>query len=255
MKISSKGRDDLIKLISGDNCVEVMLNHREIIAEIIPEMGDCFDFDQHSRYHKYDVYEHIVRSVGAVPADDPDSDVLRITMLLHDIAKPRMFCLDERGRGHFKGHPEIGAVMARDILRRLCFDSKTIDTVYDLIAYHSVKIRKDTDVKRLISHLGSRKFLMLMKVKTADNSAKEEFVLSENDDIRRVAEFAETLEKSPDSCLGLSQLNIDGCDIKELGFSGGKIGECLRCLLDNVIDGKITNERSALLSAAKEMIL
>lgn len=255
MKIGSKGRGDLIKLISGKNCVEAMLKDREIIAEIIPEMGDCFDFDQHSRYHKYDVYEHIVRSVGAVPADDPDSDILRITMLLHDIAKPRMLCLDESGRGHFKGHPEIGAVMARDILSRLCFDSKTIDTVYDLIAYHSVKIRNDADVKGLISQLGLRKFLMLMKVKIADNSAKEEFVLSENDDIRRIAEFAETLEKSPENEFDLSHLNVNGCDIMELGFSGKQIGECLRCLLDDAIDGKIPNEREALLAAAKEMLI
>ncbi len=251
---AERKRGELVKLISGKNCVGVMLEYREIIAAIIPEMRDCFDFCQRSRYHKYDVYEHIVRSVDAVPADDPDSAALRVAMLLHDIAKPQMFCLDERGRGHFKGHPEVGAVMARDILKRLRFDSKTVDTVYDLIAYHSVKIKKEADVKRLISHLGFRKFMLLMKVKIADNSAKEEFVLSENEDMRRIMEFAENLEKSPESCLDLSRLKVNGCDIRELGFSGKQIGECLRRLLDNVIDGKISNERDVLLTAAREMM-
>ncbi|MCM1530344.1 MAG: HD domain-containing protein [Alistipes sp.] len=252
---AERKRVELVKLISGKSCVPVMLKYREIIAAVIPEMRDCFDFCQHSRYHKYDVYEHIVRSVDAVDADDPDSLLLRTAMLLHDIAKPEMFCLDENGTGHFKGHPEVGAAMARDILKRLCFDGKTVDAVYDLIAYHSVKIRNETEAKRLVSQLGIRKFQLLMKVKIADNSAKEEFVLAENDDIRRMAEFAEKLEKSPDSCFELSQLKVNGCDIKELGFSGRQIGECLRGLLDDVMEGKIPNERDVLLNTAREMMI
>lgn len=244
---------ELMKLISGENCAPVMLKYREIIAEVIPELRSSFDFCQHSRYHKYDVYEHIVRSVDAVPSDDPDSALLRISMLLHDVAKPQMFCLDGSGRGHFKGHPEVGAVMARDILKRLHFDGKTVETLYDLIGYHSVKIRNEADVKRLISQLGVRKFHLLMKVKIADNSAKEDFVLAENSSIRRISEFAETLENTPDICLDLSRLNVNGCDIMELGFSGRQIGECLRGLLDDVIEGKLPNERDALLAAAKEM--
>ena len=115
---AERKRTELVKLISGENCTQVMLKYREIIAAVVPELRDCFDFCQRSRYHKYDVYEHIVRSVEAVDAADPDSGLLKTAMLLHDIAKPQMFCLDENGAGHFKGHPEVGAAMAADILNR-----------------------------------------------------------------------------------------------------------------------------------------
>ena len=34
-------------------------------------------------------------------------------MLFHDIGKPRCFTVDEKGIGHFKGHEEISAEMAK----------------------------------------------------------------------------------------------------------------------------------------------
>ena len=52
-------------------------------------------------------------------ADIPPVFELRMTMLLHDIAKPVVFLLDDNGRGRFVGHPEKGAEMAYRILCRM----------------------------------------------------------------------------------------------------------------------------------------
>ena len=45
-------------------------------------------------------------------------DALMWAALLHDIAKPQTFTLDDHGHGHFYGHPEAGAVLARVIDRK-----------------------------------------------------------------------------------------------------------------------------------------
>ena len=170
-------REELDRLICGRSVIDVMLRYREIIGEVIPELIPCFDFDQHSKYHKYDVYEHTVRAVDAVPAEDV---LLRRVMLLHDLGKPVTFRLDEKGVGHFKRHAEVGAEIAEGVLRRLGFDSEITEMSCELIRWHSVDMFTEEEAKQVLSELGAEKFALLMQVKIADNKAKNEFVLEEN---------------------------------------------------------------------------
>lgn len=250
-------RAELIKLICGKNCIDVMLNYREIIGQIIPEMNICFGFSQHSPYHRYSVYEHIVRAIG----NAPDSEILRTALLFHDIGKPQTFRLDENGRGHFKGHAEVSANIAREIMRRLTFDNKTIDTACTLIAMHGDKFnfggndRKSMpvgDIKRMISKIGAENFFLLLKLKKADNSAKNDFVLDENNELDRIAEVAEKLI-AENCCMSLAQLEINGNDLKSVGLKGRAIGECLNNLLDKVMGDEIENNYNKLIEYAKEM--
>lgn len=182
-------RNELERLIMGENCVSAMLGYRDIVAAVIPEMEACFDFEQHSRYHKYTVYEHIVRAVGAAPEDV----FLRRVMLLHDIGKPQMFVLDENGEGHFKGHAGVSAQMAEKILKRLGYGAETVSRTCLLIAHHSDKINSDEKLAELVKLLGRDGFLQLIEIKKADNRAKRGFVLSENEEFdgyaRRAAEL------------------------------------------------------------------
>lgn len=241
-------RTELDKLICGKNAVSVLLEYREIIGEIIPEMRQCFGFEQHSRYHRYDVYEHIVRSVGAVPEENL---VLRRALLLHDIGKPCTFKVGEDGYGHFKGHAQAGEIMARDILRRLRYDNHTIDLTCMLIARHSDKIESERQIKRLISKIGIEAFVMLMEMKKADNSAKMDFVLKENELFDEYIRTAQRLEEE-NSCMKLSQLAVGGRDMLALGLSGTAVGDALHELLELVIDESLPNEKSSLINYIKK---
>lgn len=80
---------------------------------------------QNNPHHCCSVGEHTLKAIEAVPADK----VLRLTMLLHDIAKPACRTTDKKGVDHFYGHPVRGSEMARGILRRLKFDNDTTDRV------------------------------------------------------------------------------------------------------------------------------
>lgn len=239
---------ELDKLICGKNAVPVLLKYRDIIGEIIPEMRSCFGFEQRSRYHRYDVYEHIVRSLGAAPED---SIILRRALLFHDIGKPCTFKIGEDGHGHFKGHAQAGEVMARDVLRRLRYDNYTVDLTCTLIARHSDKIESERQIKRLISKIGTEAFILLMEMKKADNSAKMDFVLEENDLLDEHIRTARRLEQE-NSCMKLSRLAANGRDMISLGLSGADIGAALNELLELVIDEKLPNERFALIRYIQE---
>ncbi|MGO8946457.1 MAG: CCA tRNA nucleotidyltransferase [Ktedonobacterales bacterium] len=78
-----------------------------------------------------DVYDHVLKVVDRTPP----RPTARWAGLLHDIAKPRTRSVED-GKIHFFGHEEIGANMARDILRRLKFDRPFIEHVSLLVRMH-----------------------------------------------------------------------------------------------------------------------
>lgn len=243
-------RDELEKTIMGESFTAAALKYRDILAQIVPELRPCFDFDQRSRYHRYDVYEHTVRAVSAAPFDR----IVRTAMLFHDIGKPSMFTLDENGVGHFKGHAGVSAEIAETVMKRLRYDNDTISQVCNVIARHSDEIVSEKQVKRLISKLGEETFFLLIEAKKADNLAKRDFVLEENEVFDSFAETARQLIQA-DSCMSLKQLAVNGNDMTALGVKGRAVGECLGALLELVVDGVLPNESSALIGYAKEKLI
>lgn len=78
-----------------------------------------------------DIYAHVLRVV------DQSSPrlVTRWGALLHDIAKPRTRSVEDN-KVHFFGHEDIGAHMAKDILKRLHFDRDFIQSVSSIVHMH-----------------------------------------------------------------------------------------------------------------------
>ncbi|HCC67882.1 TPA: polynucleotide adenylyltransferase, partial [Patescibacteria group bacterium] len=77
-------------------------------------------------YHKYDVYEHSLRTC------DIAEDSVKLVALLHDIGKVRT----DMGNGHFYGHDIIGAQMTQEILKRLRFSKQEIEKASRLVRNH-----------------------------------------------------------------------------------------------------------------------
>ena len=102
---------ELNKLLMGDNVFNVLQKYRDVIAVIIPEFKKTFDFKQYTKHHCYTVYDHIIKSVELAPKDLK----LRLTMFLHDIAKPQCFVKDNFD-GAFQRH-QPSAEMAHKFKR------------------------------------------------------------------------------------------------------------------------------------------
>ena len=142
----------------------------------LPEFDACMETGQHNPHHRYSVGEHILHSCLEVGPDK----VLRLTMLLHDIAKPGTLTVDKKGISHFYGHAEVGRRMAEKILRRLKFDNHTTQTVCTLVKYHD----HDTGVKeeptlqsarRFMNKIGAEYCPALFAVKRADILAQSDY--------------------------------------------------------------------------------
>jgi poly(A) polymerase len=100
---------------------------------IIPEVLELRGVSRrpHTSISTKDVYAHVLRVVQRTPARLQT----RWAALLHDIAKPRTKRIEDN-KVHFFGHEDVGAHMARDILKRLHFDRSFIDNVSLLVKLH-----------------------------------------------------------------------------------------------------------------------
>jgi poly(A) polymerase len=97
---------------------------------VIPEVLELRGVSQRPAHSK-DVYLHTLQVVQ----NSPPRLLTRWAGLLHDIAKPRTRSVED-GKVHFFGHEDMGAHMARDILRRLKFDREHIEGVSLLVHLH-----------------------------------------------------------------------------------------------------------------------
>jgi tRNA nucleotidyltransferase (CCA-adding enzyme) len=241
-------RDEIDKLICGTNCLDVLLEYSDVISVVIPEFADCVGFDQRSDYHKYDVWEHIIRAMILSP---PDNLLLRRALFFHDIGKPACATYDEQGKGHFKGHDTISADMTEIIMKRLKYDKKSIHDTAEIIRYHRFKGNTKPAVKKMLNILGDRLFFELIELKKCDNQAKNHFVRRENDDLDIASAVAHEILSSGE-CFSVSQLAVDGNDLIQHGVQGVEIGEMLDEILELVIDEKIPNDRTEILNFIRQ---
>lgn len=130
-----------------------MLHDTGLLAALLPEVEAMRGVTQPPQYHpEGDVYEHtrLMLKAMALP-----NELLAWSVLLHDVAKPQTYFVDETGRERFFGHEHQGAEMARNIMTRLRFSNQAADRISRAVKNHMrfasvLQMRKDK-VKRLIA--------------------------------------------------------------------------------------------------------
>lgn len=213
-----------------------------ITKVILPEFDRMMKTEQETPHHIYNVGEHTVKSIEQIRSDK----VLRLTMLLHDVAKPMKKTVDANGRAHFYGHAAEGEKMAKLILRRLKFDNDTIRKVTKLVSFHDDRIPAEAiNVRRAMNKMGEELFPLYLEVMQADILAQSEYQRDEKlNNIEAIRQcYDEILEKK--QCVSLKTLAVTGSDLIALGMKPGKeIGETLNMLLEMVIvDPKLNQKR------------
>ena len=244
-------REEFCKLIRGKGAVRILRAYHDVIAEFLPELEDCVGFDQNTKYHCYDVFEHSLRALELCNTDDL---VTRLAVLFHDIGKPLTYTEDENG-GHFQGHAPVGVELTERILRRLRFDNATTADVMQLVELHDRPIAAEPkSVKRLMRRLSDENILRLMEVKRCDRLAHAPAYAALPPELDAIPTLVKEI-RAADECLSLKTLRINGNDLKALGVPAGKeIGTLLSSLLDDVIDGKLPNTAEALTQAARQRL-
>ncbi len=238
---------ELKKLLLGDFAEQVLINYRDIIAVLIPELKPCFDFPQNSKWHIYDVYTHIVKSLCL----SVKKDYIRFALLLHDIAKPDCKTTDEYGFDHFKGHPEKGVEYARVILNRFKVSNDFKCKVLNLIEIHDLHIsEKRSSIKKWMRNFGAELVFDYFDIKTADLLAHNlERSMPEIELIKRVRVAAEDILEKGEP-YRISDLALDGSDLIGIGFKGSEIKDELDKLIAEVSGSPEINDRERLLKQA-----
>lgn len=239
------------KLLCGNGAEEILNNYRDVIAVFIPEIKPMFDYSQHTKHHNRDLWRHTTYSVKSIDK----MPLLRMSMLLHDIGKPKACKRDEDGTCHFKGHPKYSAEIAETILRRLKYPTNFIETCVTLIKYHDVRFNgSKRQLRHVMNAIGDKNVELLLKIQRADIMAQSDYKHKEKlEKLNLACRVYEEILADKD-CFTLKQLEINGNDIKKLGVTEGvKIGKILKMLLSLVIEDKLENEKSALLNKAEEI--
>ena len=246
-KISAERiQTELVKLLVSDSPELIReAYHLGVTAVILPEFDEMMRTGQETKYHRYDVGEHTVQAVCNVPPDK----VLRLTMLLHDVAKPEMKTVDADGTAHFKGHDIRGEQKAKEILRRLKFDNDTLHKVTKLVRWHDYRMPAEKkNVRKAMSKISAELFPMYLLVKRADILAHSMYRREE--ELENLSGLQKCYEEivADHECVSLKQLAVTGTDLIGIGMKPGKqIGEVLNELLRIVLEYPEFNNKEHLL--------
>ena len=232
----------------SNNPSKLLLENKDIVSIVIPEMTANFGFAQKNKYQQYDVYSHIAYSVGFIEKDL----TLRLTMFFHDIGKAYAFLESVNGTRNFAGHKNISLMLTERILKRIGVDNETSENVLLLIENHDIEFNgSEKQIKKLYQKIGEANMRNLFKVIIADCLAKSDFKRDEKlASVEKASSQFENMVRSQKK-FSISSLAVSGKDLLQVGFKQGKeIGNILRTLLEEVQSKKIQNNKEILLSRA-----
>lgn len=244
---------ELIKLMVSPHPDYLRVAYETGITGIVfPEFDVAMETPQNNPHHCYTVGEHILHSLMEVPADK----ILRLAMLLHDIAKPMVLTEDGHGIHHFHGHAKEGEKMSREIMRRMRMDNDTISYVSRLVLYHDYGNGVEPDasiVRRAVNKIGEDIFPMLLMVRKADILAQSEWKRKEKlANLEKWKMQYEQIQKAGE-CVSLKTLAVTGKDLIAAGIAPGKgLGDILNRLLEEVLEQPEKNTKEYLINRALE---
>ncbi len=237
---------ELIKMLISPNPSMLQAAYELGITKVIlPEFDEMMATTQETPHHIYSVGEHTLKAIEYVRPDK----VLRLTMLLHDVAKPLMKTIDEDGVAHFKKHDIKGMELAKDILRRLKFDNDTMNKVVKLVQYHDYRMPAEPkNVRKAMNKISKELFPLYLEVREADTLAQSTYLREEK--LQNIYDIRQCYEEILDrqECVSLKDLAVTGNDLILDGMEPGKeIGEVLNKLLELVIEHPEYNRKETLL--------
>jgi poly(A) polymerase len=244
--------DEFLKIMSSAKpSVGLQIMYDSGVMEIVfPEIAQMAGVDQRMDYHHKDVFRHTLQVVDKV-AEVSDNLWLRMTALLHDIAKPRTKAFVPGTGWTFHGHEDLGARMVKKIFQRMRFPLEHVPSIEKLIRLH---LRPqalvddgvtDSAVRRLLFETGND-IDDLMALCRADITSKNQKLIEQvkqNYDLV-IKKMAEVEEKDR---IRNWQPPLRGEEIMEIcGLTEGPMVGILKDMItDAVLDGTIPNEHDA----------
>ncbi|MCL4338599.1 CCA tRNA nucleotidyltransferase [Patescibacteria group bacterium] len=254
-KISTERvRDELLKVLASDFPADgiMLLKNAGLLPFILPELEKCFGVEQKSpkRHHIFDVGTHLLMSLKNCPSSNP---IVRLATLLHDIGKPATFNKTSEGIITFYNHEIIGTSIVRNIAQRLHLSKKDSNLLLTLVRYHQFTVderQTDTSVRRFIRNVTPEYLTHMLHLRTGDRLGG-----GARETSWRLELFKKRLLEVQKQPFTAADLKIDGYDVMKIFDTrpGPLVGKVLDMLFNDVVEGKLPNEREILLTKLKEL--
>ena len=247
-------RDEFTKLLMTKNPASgiFLLLQSNLLQYISKDLVNAVNVSQNKGGHKYDVFEHLVRSLQYA-ADQDFSLEIRLTALFHDIAKPHTK-RTSGGKTTFFGHEVVGERVTRVTSSNLKFSRETIDYVCMLVRWHMFFSDPDqitlTAVRRMLARVGETAMWDLIKLRQCDRIGSGR----PNANPYRLRKYVSMVEEALKAPVSLKMLKVDGVLLMKHGFTAGKqLGNVLFALFDEVLEDPSKNTEEYLVSRATEL--
>ncbi len=246
--LGADGMGELSKLLLGARPERALRLARDtgVLVELFPEFVPAIGYDLETARQPLPLEEHIFAVVQNA-ADAGASLAVRLGALMHDLGKPAADRDDV-------DHAELGAVIARDVLRRLRYPTRLRSYVTRLVRAHAFGLENVDALfaRRFLRAHGEELARELVAHKRADLGSKnvgaEELVA-----VELLGALVESERASP---YRLGDLAVDGGDLIAAGFAPGpELGRVLSLLLDDVVEGPERNTKAFLLERATQELL
>lgn len=233
-----------------------MMHETGMLALVLPEVEAMSGVEQ-TGFHNRDVLHHTLdaldadaRGAGAPAASPaavgPDAAsrrlITRLGILFHDTGKPATAARDGE-RITFLGHPDVGARLATEALRRLRFANDEAETVSRLVRLHMRPIQylpqewSDGAVRRLVRDAGDN-LDELLRLSRADMAASD---YPSEEAERKIGDLERRIQEvGVEHTLGArSPLSGDQLMARYGRGPGPWLGRVKGALLDAVLDGDL----------------
>ncbi len=277
-------RDEWCKLLDASMTTSVIreMDRVGLLSEILPEM-ECMKGAEQNAFHHLDVWEHTLLAVDIFerqPIPESLADyrqeirtylrtklvydkrkrmLIKLALLLHDVAKPLTRSLTPNGRIRFIGHEKLGSEIAKRICDRLRLGGKAKNLVGLLIynhlrMMHFAKLGEPSPraIRRFIRHTGED-WLGVLLLSNADLHASQGAARrTEDTDITLnvMRTIADTYYQELEPLVHQPRL-ITGDDLLRMlpEKPGYWVGQTLRRIEDMQFNGEIRNREEALKAA------
>ena len=237
-----------------------LLRKTGVLSLILPELMQGYGVTQ-NKFHKYDVYYHILHTIQSVePLETEELTLLvRLAALFHDIAKPMVQKkVSKQDDPVYYNHEVVGAKVAKNVMKRLKYSNSEIDFVTLLVRQHMFYYQDEwTDgaVRRFMRAIGVENIKPLLRLREADRLGSGHRKDKESKAIPKLlARIDKIIEE--ENAITVKDLKIDGNDlINEFHLKPSPlIGKILNYLLDLILDEPELNNREFLLEKTRNFL-
>ena len=220
-----------------------------LLQEVLPEVAAEIDCMQNNLYHGNTVFEHTLNALHEANAND----VVRWSVLLHDIGKVSTKTMGNDGRDHFYGHAQVSAAMTDKIMRRMKCSNDFRKDVNFCVGLHDTCFEESKQLKTRVVRLYVDKYAQavlfernvdnLMSVQIADVKGQNGKVDIDKR-LNSIQKFHDTLLDLLSGPHNISDLAVNGNEMMSVGLQPKEIPLMKRRLLHGMMLGSLSDKDS-----------